>query len=99
MDPAAGDAAAGVLGRGDRMATARAALAGGARRVTLRARWGVADRGQADRAGIGHREAGPTGAEMVQVGLGHPLADRHAASALSHRDLLQFPFARHGPSV
>jgi hypothetical protein len=29
---------------------------------------------------------------MVQVGLGYPLADRHAASALSHRDLLQFPF-------
>jgi len=61
-------------------------------RVGLRASCGVADRAQADRAGIGHREAGPAGAEMVQVGLGYPLADRHAAFALSHRDLLQFPF-------
>jgi hypothetical protein len=99
VDPVAGDAAAGVLGRGDRMAAAGATLAGGARRVALRAGWGVADRAQADRAGIGYREASPTGAEMVQVGLCYPLADRHAASALSHRYLLQFPFARHGPSV
>ena len=44
----------------------------------------AADRAQADRAGIGHREADPAGAEMIQVGLCYPLADRHPASALSH---------------
>jgi hypothetical protein len=33
---------------------------------------------------------------MIQVSLGYPLADRHAASALGHRDLLQFLFSRHG---
>ena len=57
---------------------------------------GVTGGAEANRAGIGHREADPAGAEMIQVGLDHPLADRHAASALSHRDLLQFLFSRHG---
>jgi hypothetical protein len=31
---------------------------------------------------------------MIQVSLGYPLADRHAAAALSHRDLLRFLFSR-----
>ena len=84
MDPRAGDAAAGVLDGGDRVLAARAGLAGGAGRAGLRAERGVAGRAQADRAGIGHGEADATGAEMLQVGLGYPLADRHPASALSH---------------
>ena len=84
MDPGAGDAAAGVLGGGDRVLAAGTGLAGGAGRAGLRAERGVADRAQADRAGIGHREAGPARAEVIQVGLGYPLADRDPASALSH---------------
>ena len=95
MDPAAGDAAAGVLSGGDRVPAAGAGLGGGAGRVGLRARYGVADGAQADRPGVGHREPDPAGAEMVQVSLGYPLADRHAASALSHSDLLQFLFTRY----
>jgi TPP-dependent pyruvate/acetoin dehydrogenase alpha subunit len=67
-------------------------MGGEADRAGLRASGGVSDGAQAYRAGIGHREAGSAGAEMVQVGLGYPLADRHAASSLSHRDLLQFLF-------
>jgi hypothetical protein len=69
-------------------------MGGKADRAGLRASGGVSDGAQAYRAGIGHREAGSTGTEMVQVGLGYPLADRHAVSALSHRDLLQFLFTR-----
>jgi len=89
VDPGAGDAAAGVLGGGDRVLAAGTRLAGGAGRAGLRAERGVSERGvagraQADRAGIGHGEADATGAEMIQVGLGYPLADRHPASALSH---------------
>ena len=89
VDPGAGDAAAGVLGGGDRVLAAGTGIAGGAGCVGLQAERGVAerrvaDRAQADGAGISHREADPAGAEMIQVGLCHPLADRHPASALSH---------------
>jgi hypothetical protein len=84
VNPGAGDAAARVLDGGDRILAAGAGLTGGPSRAGLRAGRRIADGTQSDRAGIGHREAGPAGAEMIQVGLGYPLADRHAASALSH---------------
>jgi len=83
VDPGAGESAAGVLGGGDQVSAAGAGMAGGAGCVGLRAERRVADGAQADRAGIGHRKADPAGAEMIQVGLCYPLADRHAASALS----------------
>ena len=71
---------AGVIGFPQR---AQGWLAG-ASRVGLRAERGVANGTQADRAGIGHREADPAGAEVVQVSLGYSLADRHPVSTLSH---------------
>ena len=84
VDPGAGDAAACVLGGGDQVLAAGAGMIGGPSRAGLRAGRRITDGTQADRAGVGHRKADPAGAEMIQVGLGHPLADRHAASALSH---------------
>ena len=61
VDPAAGDTAAGVLSWGDRVSAAGAGLGGRTGRVGLRAGRGVADGAEADRAGIGHREACPPG--------------------------------------
>ena len=84
VDPGAGDAAAGVVGGRDRASAAGAGLAGGAGRVGLWTERGVASGAQADRAGIGHREANAAGAEVIQVSLSDPLADRHPASAFRH---------------
>jgi len=50
VDPGAGDAAAGVLGGGDRVLAAGTRLAGGAGRAGLRAERGVSERGVAGRA-------------------------------------------------
>lgn len=67
------------------------------RRITFPPVWGIFDRAEADRAGVGHGEPGTAGAEMIQMRLDDALADRHPlpavpravpASALSHRDPL-----------
>ena len=97
MHPRAADPPAGVLPRRHRLPATPASLPGGMRRITFPPVRGILDPAEADRAGIGHREPGTAGAEMIQMRLDNPLADRHPlpavpravpASALSHRDPL-----------
>jgi hypothetical protein len=96
MYPGPADLSADVLPRRYRPPAPAASLPGGPGRIAVPSGRGIIDRAEPDRPGVGHGEPGAAWAEVIQMGLDYPLADRHPlaavpASALSHRDPLQSP--------
>jgi hypothetical protein len=85
VDPGAGDAAAGVLGGGDRVLAAGTGLAAGAARPGLRAGPGVAGPGVGGR-GVGERRIAERGvaerAQADRAGIGYREADPAGAEMI-----------------
>ncbi len=77
MHPSPADAPAGVLPWHNQLPARAASLPGGTRRITFPPDRGTIDPAQPDRAGAGHGETRHPRAEMLQMRLTYPLADRH----------------------
>ena len=77
MHPSPADAPAGVLPWRNRLPARAASLPGGTPRITFPPDRGTIDPAQPDQAEAGHGEPGTPRAEMLQMRLTYPLADRH----------------------
>ena len=82
VDPSPADAPAGVLPWRYRPAATAAALPGGTRSVTLPSGRVRTDPAEPDRAGAGHGQPQTARAEMLQMRLAYPLADRDPLPAV-----------------
>src|SRR5260370_40108232 len=99
MHPGPADPPAGVLAWRYRLPAAAAPLPGGPRRMAFPPGQGIVGPAEPDRAGAGHGHPGAAGAEMIQMRLDDPLADRHPLPAgpafpLSQPALLLSPVVR-----
>jgi hypothetical protein len=86
VDPRPADTPAGVLPWRNRPAATAAALPGGTCSVTRPSGRVSTDPTEPDRAGAGHGQPGTPWAEMLQVRLPYPLADRHPLPAVPRSD-------------
>ena len=82
VDPSPADAPAGVLPWRYRAAATAAALPGGTRSVTLPSGRVSTDPAEPDRAGAGHGQPQSARAEVLQMRLAYPLADRDPLPAV-----------------
>ena len=82
MDPGPGGTLAGILPPRYWLAAAAAALSGRPGSVILPSGRVNSDTAEPDRAGAGHGQPGTTWAEVVQMRLTYPLADRHPLPAV-----------------
>jgi hypothetical protein len=96
MYPRPADAPAGILPWRYRLPATAAWLPGGTRRIARPLGRGFIGRAEPDRAGVGHGKPGTAGAEMIQMRLAYPRADRHPLPALAG-DILAFPLSHRDP--
>src|SRR5215471_8611679 len=82
MDPGTAGALAGVLPPRYRLAAAAAVLSGRTGSVSLPSGRVSSDPAEPDRAGAGHGQPGTPWAEVLQMRLAYPLADRHLLPAV-----------------